>query len=241
MRRHPHDAAARLYRGLWGVLASLFKVPQDPPTLPAQNNGSVLSFRPSAQYLRYLKLFFWVAAALAAIAVAGGVVGLVLTQAKFALYLAIPAAVLLVASAVIAYVAIHLRYDTMWYVMTARSLRCRRGVWTVAEHTITFENVQNVRVRRGPIQYFFKIATIVVETAGSGETGDHHDAICNTAIIEGIEDANQIRELIMERARRSQSAGLGDEQVPASCSKTVWDDKTIAVLREIRDRAVKLS
>ena len=72
---------------------------------------------------------------------------------------------------ILAYIAIHLRYDTMWYVMTDRSLRCRRGIWVIFEHTITFENVQNVHVRRGPVQYFFGISTVVVETAGAAEGG----------------------------------------------------------------------
>lgn len=62
---------------------------------------------------------------------------------------------------VVAYVAIHLRFDTTWYVMTERSLRIRRGIWVLHETTITFENVQNVVVNQGPVQRFFGIANVV--------------------------------------------------------------------------------
>ena len=75
---------------------------------------------------------------------------------------------ILVAPDVIAYVAIHLRYDTTWYVLTDRSLRIRRGIWIIHETTISFENVQNVEVRQGPLQRYFGIADVIVQTAGGG-------------------------------------------------------------------------
>ena len=61
---------------------------------------------------------------------------------------------------VFAYVGIHLRYDTTWYVLTDRSLRIRRGILTIHETTISFENVQNVEVRQGPLQRYFGIADV---------------------------------------------------------------------------------
>ena len=72
--------------------------------------------------------------------------------------LAVPALVVAVVPDIIAYVAIHLRYDTTWYVLTDRSLRIRRKIATIQETTITFENVQNVTIREGPIQRLFGIA-----------------------------------------------------------------------------------
>jgi uncharacterized membrane protein YdbT with pleckstrin-like domain len=74
----------------------------------------------------------------------------------------------LIAPDVIAYVGLHLRYDTTWYVFTDRSLRIRRGIWVIHETTITFENVQNVAVAQGPVQRYFGIADVIVQTAGGG-------------------------------------------------------------------------
>ena len=64
--------------------------------------------------------------------------------------------------------AMHLRYDTTWYVLTNRSLRIRRGIWMIHETTITYENVQNVSVNQGPLQRIFGIADVLVQTAGGG-------------------------------------------------------------------------
>src|SRR5690606_13139102 len=106
---------------------------------------------------------------------------------------------------VVAYVAIHVRYDTTWYVMTDRSLRIRRGVWIIHETTITFENVQNVRVEQGPVQRHFGIANVVVETAGAPKLSQHGQsgAGANQGVIEGVVDAAGIRDRILARLRQS--------------------------------------
>ena len=155
--------------------------------------------------------------------------------------LTIPALALAILLDIVAYVAVHLKYDTMWYVMNARSLRCRRGIWTVIEHTITFENVQNVHIRRGPVQYFFGIWTIVVETAGAAEPGEaNRYAVGNKAIMEGIENPAEIRDLIMERVRRSRGTGIGE--LPAEeRSRTIWRPELVRVLEEIRDEVRALA
>ena len=50
----------------------------------------------------------------------------------------------------------------------------------------------------------------------------------NKAIMQGIDDPQQIRRLIMERVQRSTSAGLGDER-PA----TDWSEEHLSALRQI--------
>ena len=129
----------------------------------------------------------------------------------------------------------------MWYVMTDRSMRCRRGLWTILEHTITFENVQNVYVTRGPVQYMFGISTIVIETAGAAEGHEQNAfAVGNKAIMEGIDNPDEIRRLILERVRRSKSAGLGDERsTPASPARD-WTPELRRILRQILDQARSL-
>jgi len=89
-------------------------------------------------------------------------------------------------------------------------------------------------VRRGPVQYFFGISTIVVETAGAADAGEGH-TVGNQAIIEGIDNPDEIRRLIMERVRASKSAGLGDEKEVVHPAVTAWDDAHRDALREILD------
>ena len=60
MSGHVDAAAAWIYRGVWATIVSWFRVPADPPTLPATGEP-VRSIRPADGYLRYLKFLFWVA------------------------------------------------------------------------------------------------------------------------------------------------------------------------------------
>ena len=229
-------AAEWMYRGIWRVLSGWFRVPEHPPTLPAEPGEFYRSFHPSRGYLAYLKLFFWIAFVLIDVAILIGWLVLFTVNPLVGVLLAVPALLLAVVPDIVAYIAIHLRYDTMWYVMTDRSLRCRRGIWVILEHTITFENVQNVYVRRGPVQYLYGISTIVVETAGASEgEGENQFAVGNKAIMEGIDNPKEIRELIMERVRRSRSAGLGDEPEEAGLKSTGWSAGHVHALREILD------
>ena len=234
MTEEREKAAAWIYRGIWKALSDWFRVPREPPTLPAADGDFVLSFHPSRRYLAYLKLYFWIALLLVDLLILAAWIFVLVAVPPLGVALALPALALAVLPDIVAYIAIHLKYDTMWYVMTDRSLRCRRGIWEILEHTITFENVQNVHVRRGPVQYLFGIWTIVIETAGAAE-GEHQNkfAVGNKAIMEGIDNPEEIRDLILERVRRSKSAGLGDEPDSPVPPSVGWGPEHLRALREI--------
>jgi membrane protein YdbS with pleckstrin-like domain len=228
-------AAAWIYRGLWGILVDLFRVPREPPTLPARQGESIQTFNPAPGYLAYLKFWFWIALFTMDVGIIGGWIAICFASPIAGALLALPAWALAIVPDIIAYVAIHLRYDTTWYVMTPRSIRLRRGVWIVHEVTITFENVQNVKVVSGPVQRGFGIANVIIETAGAGAGGPpgHGGAALNRGVIEGVADAERIRDLIMDRVRASSTAGLGDDRTPAHVSAGL-SPAHLAVLREIR-------
>ncbi len=224
---------ASLYRGIWGVLTIWFRVPSEPPTLPVVPGEHLQSFRPSEGFLRYLKFRFWVL--LFVIDIALVIAWLSITAASFfiGLWLTPLALAVIVLPDIVAYVAIHLRYDTTWYVLTHRSLRIRRGIWVIHETTITFENIQNVSVDSGPLERWFGIANVIVDTAGGSPGKTSHGKPMENfhrGIIEGIDQPEEIRDLIMNRLRQSRSSGLGDEQ-----SAYAWGTQHVAILREIRD------
>jgi membrane protein YdbS with pleckstrin-like domain len=241
-------AAEWIYSGIWHGLVKWFHVPDEPPTLPAAPGERIESFKPARGFLDYLKLWFWIvclaidigltiayiAAAIALIAVDLWWVAAML----FPIYL-----VIAIVPDVLAYIALHLRYDTTWYVMTDRSLRIRRGIWVIHERTITFENVQNMKVTRGPVQRYFGIANLMVETAGSGgggEKGQANMSTSNRGIIEGIADAERLRDMILPRLRRTRSVGLGDEE-DERAEGAGFTDRHVAVLREIRSEITALA
>jgi membrane protein YdbS with pleckstrin-like domain len=145
MNRPVDEAAAWIYRGVWASVVALFKLPSEPPTLPAVS-GSARSIRPAPGFLRYLKFFFWLLFVPGDVLPIIGWLAIYARNETLAFALTAPLVAILILPDVIAYVAIHLRYDTTWYVLTDRSLRIRRGIGIMHETTISFENVQNVEV-----------------------------------------------------------------------------------------------
>lgn len=236
MNEATQRASAWIYGGIWAVLVKWFRVPTEPPTLPVQAGGPIETFGPSPGFLCYLKFWFWLGllpvdviifAAWLALAVAVPVAGALL---------AVPALALAVLPDVVVYIALHLRFDTTRYVMTDRSLRIRRGIWVIQELTITFENIQNVEVRQGPLQRYYGIADVIIETAGGGgNPGQPGSQSGHRGVIEGIADPNRIRETLLGRLRHSRTAGLGDDVHEHAPVSNGWSARHIEVLRDIRD------
>lgn len=207
-------AAEWIYQGVWGVLSALFNVPRDPPELPAYDGHEPEKFKPSPKYLAMQKFLFWIVLVIIDVAILGGWIALAIAQPLVGGLLFIPMLIVAVVPDIIAYVAIHLRYDTMWYVMSDRSIRIRRGIWIIHETTITFENIQNVTVSQGPLQRWFGVATVVIQTAGGGGGGGHPSQQAghsHMGLIEGVADAPRLRDMFLAKMRVSRGAGLGDD------------------------------
>ncbi len=246
-----HRASQWCYQGIWSVATKWFHVPEEPPHIQGADDDDVRSFRPAEGYLRYLKLFFWIG--LVAIDV-------VLTGAWLVLLVAFPVAGIIVAPLalaiivlpdVIAYIAIHLRYDTTWYVLSDRSMRIRRGIWTIHETTITYENIQNVSIKQGPVQRYFGIADVLVETAGGGAStgGEHGTTVGHFGLLEGISNAEEVRNLILAKWSESKSGGVDEDyshsfkaqEAMSAMRSASWNCDQIELLESIRDLAVRLA
>lgn len=231
---------AWVYEGIWGLLTHVFCVPREAPQLPRVDAESIVSRKPSPAFITYLLFQFALVVAIVLVATLIGSLAIAIAAENAWLLLGTVLVVLLVgALALIGYLAIYLRYDTTWYVFSDRSMRLRRGIWVIRESTITFENVQNVKVTQGPLQRYFGIANVVVETAGGGggaaETGANLSM--HAGLIEGVAEAAQIRDSIMSHVRNNASSGLGDEDGDDACSHGGWTPQHLAVLREIRNLA----
>lgn len=235
---------AWIYGGVWGVLARWFRVPEEPPELPSVTGEPIRSFRPAPSFLRYLLLQSFITFAMIALVLLCLGIGGALAESTIGLpILAVLLPVLLFWGAILI-LAIHLRYDTTWYVLSDRSLRIRRGIWIIRETTITFENIQNVTVRQGPLQRFFGIADVLVDTAGGGGAHQQQGDATTThqGLIEGVSDAPAIRDLLTAKMRTSKSAGLGDEDATeVRKTNAGWTGEQLVALREVRDAAVALA
>jgi membrane protein YdbS with pleckstrin-like domain len=109
-------------------------------------------------------------------------------------------------------VAVWLDYGLRWYMVTDRSLRLRWGVLSIQESTMSFANLQQVTVKQGPLQRLLKLADVEVRSAGggSGKTEHGEDDSMHRSLFHAVDNASEIRDLILSRLQRFRQAGLGD-------------------------------
>lgn len=135
------------------------------------------------------------------------------------------------------YAVMRLDYELRWYMISDRAIRIREGIVTVREKTIALANIQNTAVNQGPLQRLLGIADVEVRTAGGGSgkgggnsgKGDQLGEPMHIAYFRGVDNAQEIRDIIVERARRHRDAGLGDPEEVAGASDAAED-----LLREVR-------
>jgi membrane protein YdbS with pleckstrin-like domain len=143
------------------------------------------------------------------------------------------------------FLLVRLDYRYRWYMVTDTSLRIREGLLSIREQTMTFANIQNLSIRQGPLQRLFGIADLRVRTAGGGEHSQEGKEISESAnmhlgYFRGVDNAEEIRDLIVDRMRGQRDAGLGDPDEVVSLPKGAAalqpdvHDLVIAA-RELRD------
>ncbi len=215
-------------------MLQLLRVPPE-PNLPVGAVDSAKMFRASRSYLR-LKLLKWgvgqfftliglVAALVALQYFATGTVD-VLEKVphraiiwRFAGWFEVIGIFGFLVQLPVSLVPVILDWEMRWYIVTDRSLRIREGIWKVSEMTLTFANVQEVSIRQGPIERLFGIANLRVRTAGGGgqinpNQPQSEEKSGHIGYFRGVDNAPEIRDLILDRLKRLRDAGLGDPDQP---------------------------
>ena len=109
------------------------------------------------------------------------------------------------------YALVRIEFEQHWYIVTDRSLRIRTGVLSLSESTMSFANLQQVEVKQGPLQRLLGLAHVRIRSAGGGgdaEPGSHDQL--HTGVFRNVDNAEEIRDLIVERLRSFREAGLGE-------------------------------
>lgn len=247
------------------LLLSILRVPPQ-PSAPVGSEGSLEVFRASSSYLRY-RLVLW------GVAQAFSLLGLVIFDGIIVnrfrqvipewiaqwLWAFLAFAILAwMAGFVITGLMVTLDYEMRWYLVTDQCLRIREGLWSVREMTMTFANIQNISIERGPLQRLLGISDLKVKSAGGGggsqgggqgEGEWGHDL--HVGFFRGIDNAEQLRDLMRRHQRRAQGSGLGDPDEPTLAPVAIEGDQADpvrtdphelhAVLDDLRAEARALS
>ena len=75
---------------------------------------------------------------------------------------------------------------------------------------MSFANLQQVEVKQGPFQRLLGLADVRVRSAGGGDHGEAEGEPLHTGLFHSVENAEEIRDLILARLKAFREAGLGD-------------------------------
>ena len=224
------------------LIAWALRIPSEPAEIPVDSGELIKSFHPSPKWLRLRRLQIIGGTVLAILV--NVVVFLLQMMVNNGFSLSIPifdwfnilflAPVFLLAGG-FRLITLRLQYDCTWYVLTERALRIRRGLILIRETTITYANIQNISLEQGPLERMFSLSNIKVETAGGGGADSKTDTLGHSGQIQGVEDAESLRDLMMTQVRLHRSGGLGEGEVPNEPSlEPQWGDMS-EILVQIRD------
>jgi uncharacterized membrane protein YdbT with pleckstrin-like domain len=214
------------------------KIPSE-PEVPEGTAGSVQVFRAGENY------YTWLVIVWAAGAVFSGLGLLLLTFAigreverevrpveAVVLTILALAWIVWLGVATVTFISRRINFRLRWYVVTDRSLRIRNGVFAIKELTMTYRNVQEIRVTAGLLENAMGLATVEVHAAGGGGGGSKQGGAGHVGKLAGLANANEIRDLIIERLRQYRDAGLGDP-LPAAAAARHDDAATVAAARAV--------
>lgn len=213
-----------MYSAFRNACERILRIPRDPEPPPG-DEASTRTFRAAPNYYKYLLAIWGVRACgsifIPCLVLAPTLIGLAISNKRvghvafvFVLVIGILILGFLLVLNLFGLAVLKLEYEKRWYLVTDRSLRIREGVVFVREMTVNFANIQNISISQGPIQRLLKIADLRVDTAGGGGGSPANQAGQNlhTAWFRGIDNANDVRQLIQVRLQHLKDSGLGDPE-----------------------------
>jgi len=239
---------------LSGLISRFLRVPPEPEP-PLGSPGSVRVFNAAPGYLNYRRATWLLGQVGAGIGLLFGLgfmaVGFDFGGLRFGeelwFVIEVFAVVAFLVQLPVTYLMIRLDYRYRWYMTTDTSLRIREGITTVRERTMTYANIQNLSLKQGPVQRLFGIADLQVRTAGGGgesseesKKGQSEADNMHLGYFRGVDNAEEIRDLILHRMRSLKDSGLGDPDEPVAplpVSDVADSRELVEVAMAMRDEA----
>lgn len=189
------------------------------PQVPEGDEHSVRVFHAGRNYFTWRLILWGLSNALVALGLAGGI--------SIAIFAKMPdlvrtiwwvvevgAVLAFLVSLPISFFLQRLNYEMRWYIVTDRSLRIRSGVVFLQEITMTFANIQEIRVNANPLERWLGLANVEVRSAGGGDAHAHGEVSPgHVGLFAGVDNAEAIRDLLVERLRGYRDSGLGEKVV----------------------------
>ncbi len=237
-----------MYESLKETLLDLFRVPNGPPEPPGGGHDSIQIFRASKRYLAYQMMILMITMIVLGLIMAIVGIVIIVNEPLIGMMATVLMGIMWFLVLIGSQFIIRLEYDMRYYIVTDRSLRVRKGVWSILEQTLTFVNVQNITVEQGPIERIFGISRVVVDTAGGGgsSAGDQQASFHNNhrAVLNGLENAAEIRDMIVNYLKTlPKTGGLGapDESHLEMNTGSGMSKQEVDILRDILVEAKGLS
>ncbi len=193
------------------------------PEIPDGSPDSIRVFRAGENYYAWSILVWAAACALVLVALLSASIGIAqgLDQVPGWARMLIGAVLIVVWSVyvlavIVTFIARRINYRLRWYIVTDRSLRIRSGVFQVNELTMTYSNIQEIRVASGPLQLALGLADVEVQAAGGGGSGDKQRHSGHIGRFAGLSNANEVRDLMVARLRQYRDSGLGGDTAHAA-------------------------
>ena len=230
-----------MYEFVKNLLLRILRVPPEPLD-PMGDVRSLKVFRASPNFFRY-RLYVWIIRNVFSafiLALGAGIFFAFFLKSKppsseiiLAIVSLIGVCLFGIGHLIVSFIMLRLDYEMRWYKISDRSLRIREGVVFVREMTMTFANIQNISISQGPIQRFFKIADLKVETAGGGGAiqPDHSTQnpvfSMHIGVFKGIDNYDEVRDTMLARLKKLRDSGLGD-----------FDDAAVGAVEDVKHSAI---
>jgi uncharacterized protein len=150
------------------------------------------------------------------------------TDADFFISLLIGAGMILIIIVFVIWVRLY--YTSMWYELREDEMSWKRGVWFHTTGIVPYNRVTNLDIKQGPVMRALGISTLAIQTAGySGQATPE-------IRIEGMEHAEELREILRSLVRHQNSSGdgTGGTPAPAQPGPVSTDQKILEELVRIR-------
>ncbi len=159
-------------------------------------------FKPSLKYKPYLAISTVIAAAFIWACIFGWILFIQTVESDMPVWVSGIAVGILAAVLIFVLVWVVLYYKSVTYHLNQTEMTWKRGVWFRKTGIVPYNRITNVDIVQGPIMRLFGISNLKIQTAGySGSNNSSEIAL------EGIEDPEPLRALIMDYVRGSAPSG----------------------------------